>query len=214
VLHPDVAEFIRLPAVPQNHFFLGMCDWSPSTAPPDWWGRLLADPRPKVLVALGSSGPVRILPDVLRTLQELQVAVIVATSGRDVPVPPGVYAAGLLPLVDIMKLADLVISHGGSPLVYPALAAGCPSLGIPSNADQHLSTDLLIRSGAGLGLRVEEASASRLKHSIQKLLSEPDFRNAARQWQATFAQYDFKTLFPKFVGKALHLDQGTTGDAV
>ena len=46
---------------------------------------MLADPKPKVLISLGSSGPLRALPALLEALSKLPVAVLIATSGRTMP---------------------------------------------------------------------------------------------------------------------------------
>jgi len=204
VLHPDVPEYVPIADRPANHCFIGPCDWTPDAPKPAWWDSMRADPRPKVLVALGSSGPVRVLPHVLSALSGLNVAPVVATSGRAVPEVARGYVSQLLPLAETMAEARLVICHGGSPLVYPALAAGVPVLGIPSNADQHLSAALLIKSGAGLGVRSEEASPRRLRVAAERLLEEPSFADAARRWRAVYARYDYRQLFRDFVSRAVY----------
>jgi UDP:flavonoid glycosyltransferase YjiC (YdhE family) len=203
VLHPDVPEYAPIVDCPANHCFIGSCDWTPDAPKPSWWGRMRADPRPKILVALGSSGPVRVLPNVLSAFSGLNVAPIIATSGRFLPQDSQGYVSELLPLAETMAEASLVVCHGGSPLVYPALAAGVPVLGIPSNADQHLSTALLVKNGAGLGVRSEEASPRRLRAAAERLLSEAQFADAARRWKAIYARYDYRQLFRDFVRSAV-----------
>jgi UDP:flavonoid glycosyltransferase YjiC (YdhE family) len=79
------------------------------------------------------------------------------------------------------------------------MSAGKPVLGIPSNADQHLSTAVLEENGAGLGLRVEEASEKRLSSALEKLLFDRRYEQAARQWAAVYARYDSGTMFRKFL---------------
>ena len=135
------------------------------------------DPNPKVLITLGSSGAVRVLPSILNVLSKLPVSVVLATSGRKMPAAAaGMYVADLLPLTETAARCNVVVSHGGSPGVYPAIAAGTPVLGIPSNADQQLSAAVLGESGAGLGVRVEEASEKRLSAALEQLLSAPQYR--------------------------------------
>ena len=82
--------------------------------------------------------------------------------------------------------ARVVVSHGGSGGLYPAIAAGTPVLGIPSNADQQLSTAVLEESGAGLGVRVEEASERRLSQALKKLLFDPQYHRSAQQWATVY----------------------------
>ncbi|MEO8368338.1 MAG: nucleotide disphospho-sugar-binding domain-containing protein [Candidatus Solibacter sp.] len=201
VLYPDIPEFVPTPGRPGTHQYVGICPWSPPTAKPDWWDRMRSDPKPKVFVSLGSSGPLEALPALLRALSRLPVAVILASSGRQVPVESGAYTAALLPFTETAKEASVVVSHGGSGGLYPAIAAGTPVLGIPSNADQHMSTAVLEENGPGLGIRVEEASEKRLFQCLEKLLLEPQYRRSAQEWAAVYARYDSGEMFRRFVAE-------------
>jgi UDP:flavonoid glycosyltransferase YjiC (YdhE family) len=205
VLYPEVPEFIPTPGRPENHVYVGACDWTARVEQPPWWAALRSEPRPIVFVSLGSSGPLRVVPALIRALASLGAAVVIATSGRHLPgLPPGWYTAPLLPFTETARLAKVVISHGGSGGLYPALAAGTPVLGIPSNADQHLSTAVLAGHRAGLGVRVEEASARRLRDAIESLLTEPTYSSAAAYWAERFTRYDTATHFGAFLDRALN----------
>jgi UDP:flavonoid glycosyltransferase YjiC (YdhE family) len=204
VLYADVPEFIPTTGAPANHRYVGPCNWELSAPKPEWWGRMLDDARPKVFVSLGSSGPVRALPALLAALKRLPVSVIVATSGRTaVPEGPGLYSAQLLPFSETARIARVVVSHGGSGGLYPALAAGTPVLGVPANADNHLSTAALVESGAGLGIRVEEASSAKLHRALSDLLEDPRFTQSAQKWAQIYARYDSPTLFRGFLDEIL-----------
>jgi UDP:flavonoid glycosyltransferase YjiC (YdhE family) len=200
VLYADVPEFIPTPGAPASHSYVGICDWAPPIAAPEWWQQMRDDPAPKVFVSLGSSGPLRVLPALLSALSQLPVSVVLSTSGRELPAPAQVkYKAGLLPFTETAALSSLVVSHGGSGGLYPALAAGTPVLGIPSNADQQLSTAALEESGAGLGVRVEEADVNRLTDALRRMLFSSLFSDAAKRWKAVFSQYDSGALFGAFL---------------
>lgn len=213
VLYADVPEFVPSTNLPANHRYVGICQWTPPAGKPDWWDRMLADPKPKVFVTLGSSGPLRALPALLEALSQLPVAVLLATSGRTMPrLGPSVYVADLLPFTETAGQAGVVVSHGGSGGLYPAIAAGTPVLGIPSNADQQLSTAVLEESGAGLGVRVEEASERRLLQALKSLLFDPRYRRSAQQWATVYSRYDSGVLFGEFLSDTLGRDIGTTID--
>jgi UDP:flavonoid glycosyltransferase YjiC (YdhE family) len=204
VLYPDVPEFVPTSGLPKNHHYVGICQWTPPMPKPDWWKRMEDDSKPKVFIALGSSGAVRALPALIRAVSKLSASVVLATSGRDIPATAaGMYVADLLPLTETAARCNIGVSHGGSTGVYPAIAAGTPVLGIPSNADQQLSTAVLGESGAGLGVRVEEASEKRLLGALERLLSEPQYRLAAKRWAAVFDRYDSGALFRKFLSETL-----------
>ena len=200
VLYADVPEFVPTAGLPAGHSYVGICPWAPLATRPDWWKRMLDDQKPKVFVSLGSSGPLKVLPALLRSLEKLPVSVIISTSGRATPgITREMYSADLLPFTETARLSAVVVSHGGSGGLYPAMAAGTPVLGIPSNADQHLSTAVLEENGAGLGVRVEEASEKRLSSALRKLLFDPKYATSAREWAEIFARYDSGLLFQKFL---------------
>ena len=204
VLYPDVPEFVPTFQAPASHRYLGICDWTPAIAKPAWWECMIQDSKPKVFISLGSSGPLRVLPSLLKALARLPVSVLISTSGRDLPgAERASYVSGLLPFTETARAADVVVSHGGSGGLYPAMAAGTPVLGIPSNADQHLSTAVLEENGAGLGVRVEEASEKRLLDALQRLLFEPQFRQSAHQWATIYQRYDSGAIFNGFLSEVL-----------
>lgn len=204
VLYADIPEFVPTPGAPSTHRHIGICEWTSPSAKPEWWDRMAADPKPKVWVTLGSSGPLRVMPALLRALSRLPVAVILSTSGRDVPaVTPGAFVAPLLPFTETAAVANVVVSHGGSGGLYPAMLAGTPVLGIPSNADQHLSTATLAANGAGLGVRVEEANEQKLHNALEKLLFEPQYKQEAQRWGSIFAKYDSGAMFRQFLSDVL-----------
>jgi UDP:flavonoid glycosyltransferase YjiC (YdhE family) len=206
VLYPDVPEFVPTNSAPPTHFYVGICDWTPPVPRPEWWDKMRSDSKPKVFVSLGSSGPVRVAPTLLRVLSRMDVSVILSTSGR--VTGPVAYQADLLPFRETAALASVVVSHGGSGGLYPAMAAGTPVLAIPSNADMQLSTAALVDSGAGLGVRVEEATEARLRKALERLLSDSSFRNAARRWADVFARYDSAALFRDFLKNSAGLPPG------
>jgi UDP:flavonoid glycosyltransferase YjiC (YdhE family) len=200
VLYPDVREFVPTNGAPPNHHYVGICNWAPSTPKPEWWQRMCADPNPKVFISLGSSGPIRVLPELLAALARLPVSVVLSTSGRPVPAfESNIYTAHLLPFVETAAQAAVVVSHGGSGGLYPAMAAGTPMLAVPSNADQHLSTALLEENGTGLGVRVEEATVGTLHSALVKILSEASFTKAAERWATIFQQDAARNRFREFL---------------
>jgi UDP:flavonoid glycosyltransferase YjiC (YdhE family) len=203
-LYADVPEFVPATNLPETHRYVGICEWVPAMAKPEWWERMRADPKPKVFVSLGSSGPLKVLPGLLRVLERMPVSVLLSTSGRAARAPAdSAYTADLLPFTETASESSVVVSHGGSGGLYPAIAAGTPVLGIPGNADQHLSTAVLEESGAGLGVRIEDASEKRLLGALERLLFQPQYRASAQKWAGVFARYDSGILFREFVAEVL-----------
>jgi UDP:flavonoid glycosyltransferase YjiC (YdhE family) len=200
VLYPDVPEFLPTGGAPSNHCYVGTCSWAPDTVQPEWWKRMLSDPKPKVFISLGSSGPITVLPQLLEVLTRLPVSIVLATSGRFAPpVDANIYACDLLPFTEMAGHSALVVTQGGSGGVYSALTAGTPVLAIPSNADQHLSTAVLEENGAGLGVRAEEASSKHLRSALQELFSKGSYSAVAKRWSAIFRKDQTTNRFREFL---------------
>jgi UDP:flavonoid glycosyltransferase YjiC (YdhE family) len=171
-LYLDVPELIPTRPLPANHRFIGPIVWEPATAPPVWWGQVPAS-RPCVYLTLGSSGPARLLPDLIRALAELPMTLMVATAGRvDLSeLSPNVLAAHYLPGRAAAERADLVICNGGSGTVYQALSQGTPVLGIPTNLDQHLTMHFVAATGAGCILRSDAVTRDALRQRVADMLA-------------------------------------------
>ena len=205
VLYPDIPEFAPTSGLPANHSYVGICPWTPATVRPEWWERMRRDPKPKVFVSLGSSGALRVFSALRNVLSRLPISVILATAGRQLPGAADIeYVTELLPLKETAASSTIVVTHGGSTGIYPAIEAGTPVLGIPSNADQQLASATLEQSGAGLRLRVEEASEKRILQALEQLLHDARYREAAQRWSGVYSRYDSRALFREFLSKVLN----------
>src|SRR5438105_2911125 len=111
------------------------------------------------------------------------------------------FAADYLPGEQAAARASLVICNGGSPTTQQAFAAGVPVLGIAGNMDQHLNMQAVERFGAGLLLRTEHASASRIRQSAEELLREPNYTARAGELKKLSAQYDAAARFRSCVAQ-------------
>jgi len=102
-----------------------------------------------------------------------------------------------------VKLADLVISNGGSPTTYQALAEGRPVIGIASNLDQYLNMTLITKAGAGILIRAGQASRSSITNAVNTLIDEEQHRRRARALQGIIKSYDVGRRFRDIVDLAI-----------
>ena len=170
-LHPDPPELIRTEGLPSTHRFLGPVLWQPQVPLPPWWSAL--GERPAVYVTLGSSGPVHLLPALLRTLARLPVDLIVATAGRKVrlgDLPSNVLVADYLPGDLAVERAAVVVTNGGSSTGYQALVQGRPVIGVPWNLDQLLATQVIVGAAAGSSLRARRSEMARAAERVAAAL--------------------------------------------
>jgi UDP:flavonoid glycosyltransferase YjiC (YdhE family) len=196
VVYADVPELYPDARLPAQHQFIGPLLWSPPVAAPDWWDTTPND-RPIVYLTLGSSGQAKLLPQILRSLAALDITVIAATAGADVPdvVPSNACMAKYLPGEEAARRARLVICNGGSPTSQQALAAGVPVIGIASNLDQFLNMDTIVRAGAGAIMRADRFSGPVLATLVTKILAGADHAAAARKIAGIIASYDGESRF-------------------
>jgi UDP:flavonoid glycosyltransferase YjiC (YdhE family) len=81
---------------------------------------------------------------------------------------------------DLMRRADLVVTHGGHGTLMRALRHGLPLLVIPGMAhDQAVNADAVQAWGVGRALPAD-AGADSLAASVRSVLAEPAYRDAAR----------------------------------
>jgi UDP:flavonoid glycosyltransferase YjiC (YdhE family) len=203
-LYADVPELVPMRPLPANHRHLGPPLWSARMPLPDWWGDLPED-KPVVLVTLGTSGRVGLLPMALSVLSELPITLIAATAGKiDLRnVPANTFVADYLPLDSAVRRSSLVICNGGSLTTYQALASGVPILGICSNMDQLLNMSAIERLGAGLYLRAARVLPAQLKGAVRALLETSTYTQAAAHAGDRFTRVDARQRFRAFVSEIL-----------
>lgn len=172
-LYADTESLVPMRPLPANHFFIGPVLWSASVPLPDWWDGI-PDEHPVIFITLGSSGDSRLLPLLLQTLNELSVTIICATVKNFVweKSHPNIFLAKFLPAEIAVKKADIVICNGGSPMVYQSLVEGKPVIGFPSNLDQFLMMNLVVKSGYGELIRPSEASPGKIISAVNRALSK------------------------------------------
>ena len=202
VLYADIPDFIPMGPLPRNHHFLGPVLWNPPVAPPPWWEEA-KNHGLWVYLTLGSSGKAELLPRVLGVLREFDLPVVIATAGRAVSLPRGVYAADYLPGTEVCRHARLVICNGGSATCYQALAAGVPIVGLPSNLDQFLTMQSVQDSGAGRLVRGDRSSIEALQRAVREVLDTPAFTAGALRQLAAAKRIDAPRRFADIAREVL-----------
>ncbi len=199
-LYLDVPKLVPTLDLPANHHYIGPAIWTPDIRVPPWWVDI-PEGRPCVYVTMGSSGPVDLLPRIIKILGCMPVTVLLATAGRAcLPVyPDNVLHSEYLPGSEAVRKSVLVVCNGGSATVYQALAEGVPVLGIASNMDQHLTMGCVDRVGAGIRVRSDTATPRRIGQVLQTLLGQDKYRGAARQVRGWFTHCRLEQRFPAFL---------------
>jgi UDP:flavonoid glycosyltransferase YjiC (YdhE family) len=80
-----------------------------------------------------------------------------------------------------------VVSHAGSGTFLAALGGAVPQLCLPQGADQFINAAACERSGAGLAMQPESITNDHVRNAVERLLSEPGFRDAALRMSSEIA---------------------------
>ena len=93
-----------------------------------------------------------------------------------------------VPQLELLSYLDLVVCHGGHNTVCETLTCGLPMVVIPIAYDQSHVAGRVVRTGAGLRLNFNRFKAKHLKEAAQEILTQPAYRQAAKQLKKSFTE--------------------------
>ncbi len=102
------------------------------------------------------------------------------------PLPDNIIARNYIPQLELLKHAQLMISHGGLNSVSESLYYGVPVIAIPLANDQPAVAKRLQELGAGLSLRLEDITPDILRHQADTIISCPDYYKQCNQISLSF----------------------------
>jgi MGT family glycosyltransferase len=156
--------------------FVGPCRRPPTGADAPW--RPPGDGRPIVLVTLGTIDNQR--PEFFRTaveaLAELDVHAVLAVGESVRPAdlgrpPRNVEVHQLVPQLDVLDHAALLVSHAGLGGVMEALSAGVPLLLFPQTREQEANADRAVELGLGRRLATP-VTAPGIRAAVTEVLGD------------------------------------------
>jgi UDP:flavonoid glycosyltransferase YjiC (YdhE family) len=141
-----------------------------------------------VLITLGTvyGGNTAALVKAVDALQDLGVNLIVAVGPEGDPSLLGrrgnhILAERLVPLASVLERCTIVVSQGGSGVMFGAMAHALPQLMLPQGADQFRNAEAGVRTGAALALEPPVATAAAIGDAVKHLLKEATFMSAAQR---------------------------------
>jgi UDP:flavonoid glycosyltransferase YjiC (YdhE family) len=177
-------------SLPDNFRYVGplldVPSWSKSLQAKSWQAPWSAQSeRPRVLVACstGAQGQRDLFQRVLDAIGTIDVEAL-ATTGPNLDVaelraPNNVHVLRGAPHDLVMKDVSVVASQGGHGTVTRSLVNALPQLILPMARDQAANAARVEAKGAGLHLS-PMASEVELAAALNRLLTEPQFKEAAR----------------------------------
>ena len=94
-------------------------------------------------------------------------------------VPINFVVAAQVPQLTVLQRAKAFVTHGGMNSTSESLLNGVPMVVVPQMGEQAIVGLQVEQLGAGLCLTKAEATAGRLRESVQRLLADDRFRQQA-----------------------------------
>jgi hypothetical protein len=173
---PD--DFSGLKGIPPESRFVGPLIADLNIPVPQSVQRLRQVGKPLVYFAMGSSGRPKIIKAILEGFkdQPFQVVSPMKSSLKElqVHVPNNVLLTDWLPALEVSRLADISVIHGGIGTVMTAALAGKPVVGIGMMPEQEYNIDCLVRKGFAARIRRRRARPQTVNKAILTLLADDD----------------------------------------
>jgi MGT family glycosyltransferase len=177
--------------LPPNARYVGPVLDDPTWAADDDWEPPTGE-GPLVLVALSSTfqDQAECLQRIADALGTLPVRGLISTGPAiavdAIRAPANVTVVASVPHSAALRVADLVITHGGHGTVIKTLAAGLPMILVPHGRDQADNAIRVTMRGAGVTVP-RRAASKRVAEAITEVLGAPRYREAAARLGRTIA---------------------------
>lgn len=156
------------------------------------WDRLEGD-KPLVYCTLGTvvpfKAPARVAEffqmfmDAMAQRPALQGVVTISNylKAEQFNCPGNVLIVGEAPQVELLKRASLMVSHGGVTGLKESAFMGVPMLLIPLHYDEFGNAARVVYHGLGARLQLEDVSAVKLGHLIDRVLEDSSYSARAKR---------------------------------
>jgi zeaxanthin glucosyltransferase len=153
------------------------------------WDRL--DGRPVVYASLGTTRKSEpgIFPLIAEACHGLDLQLVISLGGRRDPemfagLPGDPLVVRDAPQLELIKRAEVIITHGGLNTALETLMEGKPMVVLPKSFDQPAVAARLEWLGVAEALRAERVSAKDIRVALAKVFGDPSYRESARQVQS------------------------------
>ncbi len=194
----QVPQCLDLPrsALPTNFFYTApFVDESIRPPIPFPWDRL--DGRPLIYASLGTTrkNDPALFHRIAEACSSLNVQLVITLGGRRDPtlfadLPGNPVLVEDAPQLELLKRADIVITHAGPNTVFETLLQGKPMLALPMLLDQPAIAARLARLKVAEVLSIPNRSSQQIHAALLKLQRDPSYRDAAKKIQTQMQSLD------------------------
>lgn len=179
----------RHPALPKDFFYTGpFIDETAREHVPFPWDRL--DGRPLLYASLGTTRKAdpAIFARIAKACSGLDLQLAISLGGRRdaenfTGLPGNPVVVSNAPQLEMIKRAQIVITHAGPNTVLETLIEGKPMVALPITLDQPAIAARLLKLGVAEVLALNRRSANDIREALMKVCSVPLYREIAKRLQ-------------------------------
>jgi UDP:flavonoid glycosyltransferase YjiC (YdhE family) len=180
--------------LPPNHCFIGPLIPRDEFPLPAELAEIPKD-KPLIYFAMGSSGTPEIVAKVIESFEgkPYQVVAPVKFQLEQVPgtrIPSNVLVTDWIPALQVSKMVDLSVIHGGIGTVMTAALAGKPVVGVGMQMEQVANLAALERLGFAIRVPKSQNPSAKIQVAIERLLSDDVAKAKAAAFARIVAQWD------------------------
>ncbi len=140
--------------------------------------------NPVIYISLGTviKGAVSFFQNCIEAFHDENVDVIISVGNKFnirklKNVPSNIHIYHFVPQMEVLKVADVFVTHGGMNSVSEALFWGTPMVIIPFVSDQPVNARCVDKLGVGKRLEYSEANKENIKKYVMSVMSDDDVKN-------------------------------------
>ena len=139
--------------------------------------------RPVIYISLGTvlKGAVSFFQNCVEAFRYEEVNVIISvgkkfTIAKLKNVPSNVHIYSSVPQLEVLKMADVFVTHGGMNSISEALVYGCPMLVIPFVSDQPVNAKCVEKLGVGKRIEYSNVTKDSLRKMVLDVLMDTEIK--------------------------------------
>ncbi len=189
----EPAEFSGI-QLPPNYYFTGPLIARQNFPMPEEIKNIPKD-KPLIYFAMGSSGTPEIVANILEGFEEKPYRVIapikfLIDKVPGVKIPSNVIVTDWVPALEVNKLADLTVIHGGIGTVMTAVYAGKPVVGVGMQMEQVANLACLVRQGFAIRVLKSKNPSPKVQKAIAQLLNDNEAKHKAESFSKIMERWD------------------------
>jgi zeaxanthin glucosyltransferase len=217
---PKEFDFPGIPWPAQFHYTGPFHDGAGREKVPFPWERLTG--KPLVYASMGTllNGSKYVYRTILDAVKPLSGIQLVLAVGHNIniddlgPIPSNAVVVSSAPQMELLRRAELCITHAGLNTVLEALAQGVPMVAIPVGYDQPGVAARIRYHGVGDFLELSELTVSRLSELIHRVRTNQRYHDKASYMQRVIERTRGLDRAAEIVEQAFGIDRATATEDV